>query len=68
MHLGDMKAAKENEALFYPINPGREDESWERFYKEALDRFFAEKYAGTYELERIEEFEKYLPSIPPWQR
>lgn len=66
--LGDMQAARENEALFYPINPGREDESWERFYNEALNRFFDEEYAGTYELERIEEFEKYLPSIPPWQR
>jgi phosphoglycolate phosphatase-like HAD superfamily hydrolase len=65
---GDMKAAKENNALFYPINPGAEDASWERFYNEALDRFFAGEYAGTYELELIEEFEKYLPSIPPWKK
>lgn len=66
--IGDMKAAKKNEALFYPINPGKEDESWERFYEEALDRFFAERYAGTYELKLIEKFEKYLPSIPPWEK
>ncbi len=66
--LGDMQAARENKALFYPINPGREDESWERFYNEALDIFFDGKYAGTYELELIEKFEKYLPSIPPWER
>jgi phosphoglycolate phosphatase-like HAD superfamily hydrolase len=65
---GDMKAAKENRALFYPIDPGKEDESWERFYNEALDIFFDGKYAGTYELELIEEFEKYLPSIPPWKK
>ena len=66
--IGDMKAAKKNEALFYPINPGKEDESWERFYEEALDRFFAEEYAGTYELGLIEKFEKYLPSMPPWEK
>lgn len=65
---GDMKAARENEALFYPINPGKEDESWERFYNEALDIFFAEEYAGSYELKLIEEFEKYLPSTPPWKK
>ena len=64
--LGDLQAARENKTLFYPINPSREEESWERFYNEALDRFFDEKYAGTYELELIEKFEKYLPSIPPW--
>ncbi len=66
--LGDMQAARENDALFYPINPGREDESWEKFYNEALDRFFAEEYAGTYELGLIGKFEKYLPSIPPWKK
>ena len=32
---GDMKAARANGALFFPINPGHEDESWERFYDEA---------------------------------
>lgn len=66
--LGDMQAARENDALFYPINPGREDESWEKFYNEALDRFFAEEYAGTYELGLIGKFEKYLPSIPTWKK
>ena len=30
---GDMEAAKANEALFFPINPGREETSWERFYE-----------------------------------
>ena len=27
---GDMKAAKANNALFFPINPGSEDLSWKR--------------------------------------
>jgi phosphoglycolate phosphatase-like HAD superfamily hydrolase len=29
---GDYAAAKANNALFFPINPGYEDQSWEQFY------------------------------------
>jgi len=65
---GDMKAARAIGALFFPINPGHEDESWERFYKEGLDRFFAGTYAGDYEATLIAEFDKLLPEIPPWQK
>ena len=43
---GDFKAAKSNGALFYPIIPGDEETSWKRFHDEALERFFAGKYAG----------------------
>jgi phosphoglycolate phosphatase-like HAD superfamily hydrolase len=64
---GDMKAARANDALFYPINPGHEDESWERFYKEAFGKFIAGEYEGAYEAKLIEEFEKLLPDIPPWK-
>jgi phosphoglycolate phosphatase-like HAD superfamily hydrolase len=65
---GDMKAAKANGALFYPINPGDEEQSWERFYREAMERFFAGTYAGDYEASLIKEFESYLPDTPPWKR
>ncbi len=64
---GDMKSAKENHILFYPINPGDEETSWKRFYEEALDLFFAGKYAGEYEAARIAEFEACLPELPPWE-
>ena len=64
---GDRKAAKANGALFYPVNPGREEESWERFYNEACDRFLKGEYAGQYEQRLIEEFETYLPETPPWK-
>lgn len=64
---GDLKAARKNNALFYPINPGHEEESWERFYREAMDVFLAEEYAGDYEKKLIDEFEKILPEIPPWK-
>ncbi len=65
---GDFKAAKSNDVLFYPINPGHEDASWKRFYEEALDKFFAGTYAGEYETKLIKEFESYLPEHPGWER
>lgn len=64
---GDFDAAKSNGVLYYPINPGHEDASWERFYTEALDRFFAGTYKGEYENKLIEEFNKYLPENPTWK-
>ncbi len=66
--LGDLKAARANDALFYPILPGEEERSWERLYEEGLDRFFADNYAGSYEEELVREFEAYLPETPPWKR
>jgi len=65
---GDRDAAKAIGALFYPINPGEEELSWQRFYDEASDRFLADTYAGSYEAELIAGFEKLLPDTPPWQK
>ncbi len=65
---GDMKAARANNALFYPINPGAENQSWERFYREAYQRFVAGTYAGDYEQTLVAEFEAYLPEVPPWKK
>jgi len=64
---GDLKAAIGNEALFFPVNPGAEEQSWKRFYEEGLDRFFAGTYAGAYEKELLDEFNTYLPENPPWE-
>lgn len=64
---GDLKAARANGALFYPVNPGREEESWERFFREGCKKFLAGDYAGEYESQLIDEFEKLLPEIPPWK-
>lgn len=63
---GDLKAARNNGVLFYPINPGAEEASWERFYKEAIDRFLYQTYAGAYQDELITGFEKLLPAKPSW--
>jgi phosphoglycolate phosphatase-like HAD superfamily hydrolase len=65
---GDMEAARANGALFFPINPGHEEASWERFYKEGLGKFFAGEFAGAYEASLAAEFEKLLPAVPPWKR
>jgi phosphoglycolate phosphatase-like HAD superfamily hydrolase len=65
---GDMKAAQANDALFYPINPGAEEESWRLFFEEGLHRFLEGTYAGDYEARLIAEFDSYLPEVPPWKK
>ena len=65
---GDLKAARANDALFFPVNPGHEEESWQRFFEEAVHKFLAGEYAGGYEAGLIAEFEKLLPETPPWRK
>ena len=65
---GDMKAAHTAGALFYPIMPGYESASWERFYQEAYKKFLDGTYAGSYEASLIAEFENLLPEVAPWQK
>ncbi len=64
---GDLQAAEANGLLFYPIDPGTEDESWQRFFEEALPRFFAGNYAGDYMAARIARFQALLPDRPTWR-
>jgi len=65
---GDYRAAQGNGALFYPIIPGYEETSWQRFFDESLDRFFTGDYAGDYEQQLVAEFNKHLPEKAPWQQ
>ena len=58
--LGDLKAAEENEALYYPIMVRKEKESWSRFSKEALERFTSNSYYGEYQEKVIAEFKENL--------
>jgi phosphoglycolate phosphatase-like HAD superfamily hydrolase len=64
---GDLKAARANNALFYPIIPGKEQKAWKRFHNEGIDKFLNGKYKGDYEKELIEEFDASLPENPPWK-
>jgi len=63
---GDHQAAVANHALYFPINPGAEEASWRRFFDEGIDRFLADMFAGEYQKELLDEFDRYLPSRPPW--
>jgi len=65
---GDLKAARANGALFFPVNPGHEEESWELFLNEGLDKFLNDNYAGDYEKKLIEEFDALLPAEPHWKK
>ncbi len=65
---GDLRAAKANNARFYPINPGHEEASWERFYNEILDLFLDGGYTEEVEAKLIAEFDRYLPENPPWEK
>ena len=64
---GDMRAARANGALFYPIIPGDEIAAWKLFYEEGMERFLAGTYAGEYEKMLIERFKWVLPECPPWE-
>jgi len=64
---GDLKAANDNHALFFPIVPGREERSWRRFFEEGSERFFAGTFAGDYQRELVGEFTAALPEMAPWQ-
>ncbi len=65
---GDLYAAKNVEALFYPILPTKEIHAWDNFNKEYLDVFLKGDYSGEKEKRQIEEFNTILKSTPPWAK
>jgi phosphoglycolate phosphatase-like HAD superfamily hydrolase len=65
---GDRKAAKGNQAWFFPINPGHEEDSWQRFYEEGAECFRAGEFTNDYEEQLNSEFESLLPELPPWKK
>jgi len=58
---GDLEASLSNEILFYPIIPGNEDKSWERFINEGFERFTNKTFKGSYQDNLIKEFLEVLP-------
>lgn len=66
--MGDLAAANENRALYYPIIPGREEVSWERLVKEAYGKFLDGTFAGPYAAALADEFVAGLPDSPSWMR
>jgi len=63
---GDYKAAVANKCLFFPINPGHEDTSWQELFSTGINRFLNQTFAGDYQTRLLAEFEKLLPSEPCW--
>lgn len=63
---GDLKAAKANDALFFPTPAGKEVETWASA-REAFDAFFAGTYQGDVEDARIAEFKGILKEHGPWE-
>ena len=63
---GDQEAALSNDALFFPIIPGREEASWARLHDEGLERFFGGTFAGDYQRELVRKFDACLPESPSW--
>ena len=64
---GDCAAAEEAGALFYPILPGREEESWKRFAETDYPRFLADELDEATLSALRSEFESLLPGTPPWE-
>ena len=63
---GDQLAAQKTGALFYPITPGKEEPSWERFCEEGYGKFLNGTFSHAYEQSLAAEFEAALPDVPPW--
>ncbi|MDD3251460.1 MAG: glycoside hydrolase family 3 C-terminal domain-containing protein [Lachnospiraceae bacterium] len=57
---GDLEAARANNVLFYPIRVRKEKESWERLGREGLETFLHDTYAGAYQQDQIQAFQKNL--------
>ena len=54
--FGDLNAAEANHALFFPVVPGCEAESWRRFAEEGLVRFLTGEFAGDYQKKTLKAF------------
>ncbi|VGO13364.1 hypothetical protein PDESU_01920 [Pontiella desulfatans] len=65
---GDMATAQAIGCNFFPINPGKEIESWQRFMDEGYDAFLAGGFSEEYQKTLIREFKALLPGTPPWKR
>ncbi|MCX7818733.1 MAG: HAD hydrolase-like protein [Kiritimatiellae bacterium] len=63
---GDLEAARVCGARFYPIVPGREEDSWRRFRVEIWPLWLAGGYGEAEQTAHALELERALPSQPSW--
>ncbi len=64
--MGDLAAADACGSCFFPIEPTRENESWQFFCEQAYSRFLSGGYTPQYQANLVDRFKKLLPSQPPW--
>ncbi len=64
---GDLKAARKNNVCFYPVFPGKETDSWERF-SDIFMTFINGRYTMDMEKKMIDEFSTILIKNPVWER
>ena len=55
---GDYKAAAANKCLFFPINPGHEEASWQRLFEEGSTASSTGTFAGEYQTTLLDEFDR----------
>ena len=65
---GDMTTAQTLGCNFFPINPGHETESWQRFMDEAYAEFLSGGFSPEYQQQLNREFKILLPRTPPWKQ
>ena len=58
---GRLQGGRGERRLFFPINPGGEEASWQRLFEEGIDRFLAGTFAGDYQQQLLDEFDQ-LPA------
>ena len=63
---GDLGAAQNVDALFFPIVPKSEEKSWEVFNEIGLKHFLKGTYYGEFQNEKIKEFKSILNIKPSW--
>ncbi len=64
---GDLATAQAIGCNFFPINPGHETQSWQRFMDEAYAKFLNGGFAPDYQQQLNHEFKALLPRTPPWK-
>lgn len=64
---GDMATAEAIGCNFFPINPGHEVESWQRFMEEAYAEFLSGGFSREYQQQLNHDFKSLLPGTPPWK-
>jgi len=63
----DHKAAQSINAFFFPINPGKEEESWKKILNEGIDRFTNNSLDDLFQQSLLEDFYSYLPEKPSFE-